>query len=182
MDECTVLKRLKAGDEQALGWLIDRYTVYVSTIVHSVIGTAMGRSDVEEVTADVFFALWQNRSKVQPGKLRPYLSALARNTALNKLRQRRQELPLEEDVLTVAVSAPEQSYTKKELAALIRRAVAALPWPEREIFLRHYYYCQRVKDIAAALGMNESTVKTKLHRGREVLRRSIQEGGYIDGI
>ncbi len=182
MDECTALKKLKAGDEQALGWLIDRYTAYVSTIVHSVIGSAMGKPDVEEVTADVFFALWQNRGKVQPGKLRPYLSALARNTALNKLRQRRQELSLEEDVLTVAVGAPEQGYTKKELAALIRRAVAALPWPEREIFLRHYYYCQRVKDIAAALGMNESTVKTKLHRGREVLRRSIQEGGYIDGI
>lgn len=142
----------------------------------------MGKADTEEVTADVFFALWQNRNKVQPGKLRPYLSALARNTDLNKLRQRRQELPLEEDIITIAVSAPEQSYAKKELAAFVRRAVAALPWPEREIFLRHYYYCQRVKDIAAVLDMNESTVKTKLHRGREVLRRSIQEGGYIDGI
>lgn len=182
MEERKALKKLQAGDEQALCWFIDRYTAYVSTIVHSVIGAAMGKADVEEVTADVFLALWQNREKVQQRKCRAYLSALARNTALNRLRQRRQELPLEDDRITFSVSLPEQAYTRKELAALVRQSVQALPWPDREIFLRHYYYCQRVKEIAAALNMKESTVKTKLCRGREVLKHSIQEGGYIDGI
>lgn len=182
MEERKALKRLRAGDEQALCWFIDRYTAYVSTIVHSVIGAAMDKADAEEVTADVFLALWQGREKLRPGKCKAYLSALARNTALNKLRQRRQELPLEDDRITIAVSAPEQTYTRKELTALVRQSVQALPWPDREIFLRHYYYCQRVREIAAALGMKESTVKTKLRRGREVLKRSIQEGGYIDGI
>lgn len=182
MEEHKALKKLQAGDEQALCWFIDRYTAYVSTIVHSVIGAVLSRADVEEVTADVFLALWQNREKVQPGKCKAYLSALARNTALNRLRQRRQELPLEDDRITITVSAPEQAYTRKELAALVRQSVQALPWPDREIFLRHYYYCQRVKEIADALGMKESTVKTRLCRGRELLRRSIQEGGYIDGV
>lgn len=182
MEEHKALKKLQAGDEQALCWFIDRYTAYVSAIVHSVIGALMGKADVEEVTADVFLALWQNREKVQPRKCKAYLSALARNTALNRLRLRRQELPLEDDRITIVISAPEQAYTRKELAALVRQSVQALPWPDREIFLRHYYYCQRVKEIAVALGMKESTVKTRLCRGREVLRRSIQEGGYIDGV
>lgn len=106
MDEGKILKRLKAGDEQALGWFIDRYTAYVSTIVHSVIGAAMDKADVEEVTADVFLALWQGREKLEPGKCKAYLSALARNTALNKLRQRHQELPLEDDRITIAIGAP----------------------------------------------------------------------------
>lgn len=106
MEERKALKKLQAGDEQALCWFIDRYTAYVSTIVHSVIGAAMGKADVEEVTADVFLALWQNREKVQQRKCRAYLSALARNTALNRLRQRRQELPLEDDRITFSVSPP----------------------------------------------------------------------------
>ena len=38
MDENKILKRLKAGDEAALGWFIERYTGYVSSIVHSLIG------------------------------------------------------------------------------------------------------------------------------------------------
>jgi RNA polymerase sigma-70 factor (ECF subfamily) len=51
---------------------------------------------------------------------------------------------------------------------------------DREIFLRHYYYCQPVKTIAAELEMNESTVKTRLKRGREKLKTILREGGYLN--
>ncbi|MBR4726186.1 MAG: sigma-70 family RNA polymerase sigma factor, partial [Lachnospiraceae bacterium] len=42
--------------------------------------------------------------------------------------------------------------------------------PDKEIFLRFYYYCQSVSVIADQMQMNPSTVKTKLRRGRERLR------------
>ena len=182
MDESKILKRLKAGDEAALGWFIERYTGYVSSIVYSLIGQALGQADIEEVTADVFLALWESREKVRPGKVRPWLSAVARNTALNRLRQRHMELPFEEDILVINSPGPEAAYSKKELARIVRRTVDSLPYPEKEIFLRHYYYGQKVKEIARQLNLNESTVKTKLRRGREALGRSLQEGGGIDGI
>lgn len=182
MDESKILKRLKTGDEAALGWFIERYTGYVSSIVYSLIGQALGQADIEEVTADVFLALWESREKVRPGKVRPWLSAVARHTALNQLRQRHIDLPFEEDILVINSPGPETAYSKKELARIVRRAVDSLPYPEREIFLRHFYYGQKVKEIARQLGLNESTVKTKLRRGREVLGRSLQEGGGIDGI
>lgn len=182
VDEGKILKRLKAGDEAALGWFIERYTGYVSGIVYSLMGQSLGQADVEEVTADVFLALWESREKVWPGKVRPWLSAVARHRALNRLRQRHMELPFEEDILVTEAPGPEAAYTEKELAQIVRRAVDGLPYPEREIFLRHYYYGQKLKDIARQLGINESTVKTKLRRGREDLGRSLQEGGGIDGI
>ena len=182
MDESKILKRLKAGDEAALGWFIERYTGYVSSIVHSLIGQALGQADIEEVTADVFLALWESREKIRPGKVRSWLSAVARHTALNRLRQRHMELPFEEDILVTAAPGPETEYSEKELAQIVRRAVESLPYPEREIFLRHYYYGQKLKDIARQLNLNESTVKTKLRRSREALGRSLQEGGVIDGI
>ncbi len=182
MDENKILKRLQAGDEAALGWFIERYTGYVSGIVYSLMGQSLGQADVEEVTADVFMALWESREKVRPGKVRPWLSAVARNTALKRLRQCSVELPFEEDILVINSPGPEAAYSKKELAQIVRRAVDGLPYPEREIFLRHYYYGQKVNDIARQLNLNESTVKTKLRRGREALGRSLQEGGSIDGI
>lgn len=182
MDESKILKRLKAGDEAALGWFIERYTGYVSSIVRSLVDKALGQGDIEEVTADVFLALWESREKIRPGKVRSWLSAVARHTALNRLRQRHTELPFEEDILVINSPGPETAYTEKELAQIVRRAVESLPYPEREIFLRHYYYGQKLKDIARQLNLNESTVKTKLRRGREALGRSLQEGGGIDGI
>ena len=61
-------------------------------------------------------------------------------------------------------------------AANIRGAVDGMGEPDREIFLRHYYYCQSVADIAAALDMNANTVKTRLRRGRERLRAELSKG------
>ena len=67
--------------------------------------------------------------------------------------------------------------TADELAAL----VAALEPPDREIFLRKYYLMQSSREIAAALDLRVSTVNTRLSRGRDRLRRQLQERGYTHG-
>ena len=50
--------------------------------------------------------------------------------------------------------------------------------PEREIFLRHYYYGQTVAAIGLEMQMNVSTVKSRLSRGRKKLKAILLEGGY----
>ena len=126
VDEGKILKRLKAGDEAALGWFIEHYTGYVSSIVHSLIGQSMGQADIEEVTADVFLAMWESREKLRPGKVRPWLSAVARNTALKRLRQCSVELPFEEDILVINSPGPETAYTEKELAVYYAAHIAGV--------------------------------------------------------
>ena len=49
--------------------------------------------------------------------------------------------------------------------------------PDREIFLRKYYLLETSKEIAAALDMSEGAVNTRLSRGRERLRRQLQQKG-----
>ena len=58
----------------------------------------------------------------------------------------------------------------------VRRAVETLPDGDREVFLRHYYYAQTVREIAAAMDLKESTVKTRLRRGREKLKAMLTKG------
>ena len=48
-----------------------------------------------------------------------------------------------------------------------------LPPEDRDIFLRHYFWYQTVSQIARETGMNESTVKSRLKRGREKLRKKL---------
>ena len=60
----------------------------------------------------------------------------------------------------------------------IKQTVLTLPHPDREIFLRHYYYCQPLTIISQEMNINISTIKTKLHRGRKKLKEIIIEGGY----
>ena len=81
------------------------------------------------------------------------------------------ELPLEEDVLEIPdEQTPVTAAERKEERRLVRRAVDQLGEPDREIFLRHYYYAQTVAEISDGMCLNESTVKTKLRRGRMRLK------------
>lgn len=173
MTEEAALRELKRGSEEALVWFIDAYTPYVTAIIHNIIGDCMDMTDVEEVASDVFYALWENARKVY--SVKGYLGTVARNMAKNKLRALSLDLPLEEQILLVEGKNPEERIEEKERNRAVKRAVLGMPHPEREIFLRHYYYCQTMEAISREMGIPLSTVKTKLRRGRIRLGRELQK-------
>ena len=173
MTDAKALSKLRTGDQQALEWFIDRYSAYVGTIVDCVLQGSMSRADVEEVTADVFVTLWKSAEKLLPLNLKGWLGRVARSLALQKLRERIQDLPLEEDILILEEDALIEKLDQKERDRIVREAVLSMPQPDREIFLRFYYYCQTIPVIAEKMDMNPSTVKTRLKRGRERLREHL---------
>lgn len=179
MDEKALLRRMKKGNTTALEQIIDQYTGYVSVIVRQIIGKRMSPQDVEEVTADVFFALWQQAAQVKAGHLKGFLSTIARNKAINKLREHGEMADLEEDILLPASQQPEQLWEAKEQKQIVEAALLEMGQPDRDIFLRHYYYCQTVAEIGEALSINPSTVKSRLARGREKLKKHLTEGGFV---
>ena len=60
---------------------------------------------------------------------------------------------------------------------LLRGPVLLLGEPDREVFLRHYFLAQTVQKISQIMNMNESTVKTKLRRGRGRLKETFTRWG-----
>lgn len=175
MTEKTALARLGRGQEEALAWVIRRYTPYVCAVIRPILGQSMTEADVEETAADVFLVLWERCGRVEPGCLRPWLAAVARNKAKQKLRSRGLTLSLEEDILELPGPGPEEQLQKEERDRAVREAVLSMGQPDREIFLRHYYHCQTVVCIGREMGIPVSTVKSRLRRGREKLRASLEE-------
>ncbi len=178
MNEKDLLRRLRRGESEALETIIELYSAYVYAIVRNIIDPPLQPEDCEEVCSDVFLQLWNSADAVQPGKLKGWLGAVTRSRAKDKLRAKHLTLPLEDEVLTITVDGPEETVEIQELRRLTRRAVEAMPEPERSIFQRHYFLYQKTEDIAAEMQLNPATVRTKLARGREKLRRSLIEGGY----
>ena len=180
MDEKHALRALRQHSETALAWFIERYAPYVNTIIFHIIGDSMSSRDIEEVSSDVFLVLWNNAGKIRPGKVKAYLSGTARNLAKAKLREIGQELTLEDDVLMTSGVDIERDLEIREQAMLVKRAMLNMEYPDREIFLRHYYYFQPLSVIAEEMGMNLSTVKTRLRRGRTKLQDVLRKGGFCD--
>lgn len=170
LTEEQALRQMKQGSQDALAWFIQRYGAYVSTIIHNIIGQRMSNADVEEVASDVFLALWNNAGKILPNAARSWLATVARNTARSRLRRASDTLPLDEEAVIVDDRTPEATLERREQAVRVRMALLSLNPVDREVFLRFYYYYQKTGDIAADMGLNESTVRTKLNRGRAKLR------------
>ena len=182
MTEEQALRQMQQGAQDALAWFIHQYGAYVSTIIYNIIGQRMSNADVEEASSDVFLALWNSAGRVHSGSAKAYLAATARNSARNKLRQLTPTVPLPEDLVLVDPHTPQGLLEQREQAAAVQRALLAMEDTDREIFLRYYYYYQKISQIAAAMDMKESTVKSRLSRGREKLKASLlaeeaHEGG-----
>lgn len=177
MREAAMLRKIRAGDPAGLEGLMAVYLPYVSVIVWNILRGTMSPEDGEEVVSDVFLAAWDQAADLRAGHVKGWLGAVARNKARNKLRQAGKTLPLEENILNLPDPAdPAEGLTREEERVQVRRAVESLPAVEREIFFRHYYYAQTVREIAEAMELKEPTVKTKLRRGREKLKAMLTKG------
>lgn len=180
MREEIILQKICAGDPAGLEALMERYIPYVSAVVWAVLRNSMPVEDGEEVVSDVFLAAWRQPSALRPGSVKSWLGAVARNKAKNRLRQMSRTLPLEEDALELpGPDDPPNDLERSEERRLVRQAVDALPDQDREIFLRHYYYAQTVQEIAQRMHLNESTVKTRLRRGRMKLKEFLTREGFL---
>ena len=173
-----ILRKMRHGDAGGLEELMGRYIPYVSAVVWNILRNAMSCEDAEEVVSDVFLAAWEQARDIRPNAVKAWLGAVARHKAWNKLRSQGYELPLEEDILELpGGESPEKITTRKEEAKLVREAVDSLGEPDREVFLRHYFHAQTVQEISQVMCMNESTVKTKLRRGRGRLKDILTRWG-----
>lgn len=83
-------------------------------------------------------------------------------------------MPLEDNT---AGAAQLLGAVPSDAETLVCALVGGLPSPDREIFLRKYYLLESTRQIAGALGMSEGSVNTRLTRGRQRLRRQLEEKG-----
>jgi len=179
MDERKIIARLKKGDSMALALLIEKYTPYLHALSSNIMGGLVPEEDREEIVSESFISLWYNRDKIRPGKLKAYLTAIARSKAISRLRALKIYEPLEDDLLVSECREAEYALLCAEMAAVVRGAVNSLPEPDREIFKRHYFLYGKTERIAEVLDMNPATVRTKLARGRRRLKNYLTERGYL---
>ena len=177
MDE-ELLRRLQDRDSGALEQTIRRYDGYVYAIIRNRSAGRLSAEDAEELTSDVFVRLWQHAGEIRGG-LRAWLGSVARNRTTDALRRARIDLPLEPQLFWVEDTMWE-SLAEEERSERLREALNALSPEDREIFCRTYDLCQSSAQIAAAMGIPASTVRTRLSRGRDTIRRQLQTGGWND--
>ena len=132
--------------------------------------------DTEECLSDTWLGAWNAIPPQRPGCLRVFLGRITRNLALDRLRARRETQELSPR-LPDSRPGPEELAERQALHDQLRRLVEGLEEPDRTLFLRYYYEEEPLYQVASRLGMNLSTAKTRLARGRKRLKQALTGPG-----
>ena len=177
MRESRLITLLQLQKPEGLQALISTYQAYVGTIIRNITRSSLSEQDVEELTADTFFAVWQTTDKLQAGKVRAYLAAIARNKAKSRLRSLSETIPLEEEAILLETADLEQEVEHTLLSEALQDTITTLSATDRDVLIRYYYYYQRIPEIAEELQLSVSAVKVRLHRARKKLKQ-LADGQY----
>lgn len=132
-------------------------------------------ADAEDIAQDVLAAAYVNIEGIDPGKLRAWLFAAARNKAVDRYRRVSRLAPLDTtSPFADASQDPEHSVHRSMAAAELRGAVKSLPERDAHLVSLHYFEERSLADIARDQGMTPAAVKIALFRARRRLRRALE--------
>ncbi len=168
-EEEQLLRRLAAGDVESFGMIYDRYSRSVYSLAWKMLGDAQA---AQEVTQEVFEAIWRGARAYAPGRgsARTWILAMAHHKSVDAMRRQRVRAsePLSEahpddaDVVALAMRAVE--------GAAVRAALATLSEAQRAVVVLAYYGGYTQQEIARRLGVPLGTVKTRIRDGLQKLR------------
>ncbi|MGE4354742.1 MAG: RNA polymerase sigma factor [Oscillospiraceae bacterium] len=171
MGEQEIIRMIREKNEQGADELLRHYAPLMRYIIAPILPNEQDR---EECLSEAAMRVWEKIDTYDPerGKWNTWLTALTRNTALNKARQRRSGNDAEafSQALPSREPTPEEAVLQQERKAAVQKAIGQLPPEGRTLFYRKYYYLQSTAQIASELGMTQRAVEGKLYRLKKSLR------------
>lgn len=177
MDEQEIIALLRARDERGVEQLLRQYGPLLRYVIAPILPDGQDR---EECLSSCAMRVWERIESFSPerGSFRAWLTAIARNAALNMTRRARPDAEALPPNTVSDAPTPEEALLRRERSAALLAALAELPLRERTLFYRKYYYQQSTAQIAAELGLSERAVEGRLYRLKKRLRKAL--GGDVD--
>ncbi|MFN3650555.1 MAG: RNA polymerase sigma factor [Armatimonadota bacterium] len=169
-----LMRRIQGGDAAALGDLFTRHQPAVFRFLCRFMGDATA---AEDTTQEVFWRVWQYRSRFGGGALASWIYTIARHAALDDLRRRKQrgeERAEAGDELAGTGCEPERGLLEANLREQVRRALLELPEEQRLAVILREYEGRSHREIGEILGCSEGNARVIAHRARCALRRRLR--------
>lgn len=138
------------------------------------------RMEAEDLAQDTFIKAYKKFHTLQnPGKLKSWLFQIARNTVIDFFRRsKNREIALDNQIVENFAQTTTAEFQDKmanlEISKELERCIDQLIKEDRAIIRLLYYDGFSYKEISGLLGINQNTLKSRLHRARKVLLASIQ--------
>ena len=186
----TLLTRLQSGDERALTDLADAYS---SKIYQLAFRYLRNKEDAEEVTQDVLFKVYRKVGVFRgDAALSSWIYRITFNAVMSRLRTARYQRSKDEERQTTSVDGRENGVTthaegtdwsamadeavlRSQFRRRVFRAILALPVHYRAPVVLRDIQGMSTEEASAMLRVKDQTLKSRLHRGRVILRKQLAD-------
>lgn len=187
LPDADLLAHVRAGDETAVRIVVQRNNRRLFRSARAVVGNDAEAEDVVQAAyVQAFTHLDAFRGDAQ---LSTWLTRIAINEAVGRVRRRRADVGLEEIEMTarpgygevlpfptsLTTADPEAEFARSETRRLLEQAVDELPNDLRVIFVLRDVEGLSTEEAASHLGIKIATAKTRLHRARNMMRLAIEK-------
>ena len=171
------------GDASAFDQLVRRWDRRVHGAIYRVVGAD---EDVRDLCQEAFLKAYRGLGTFKrEARFSSWLYQIAINVCRDRMRRRKGKVAVSLDELDEAsdgrlrtkAPSPLELVERRDMRRLVERAMGALSADEREVIVLKEYQGLTFPEIAEALAIPQSTVKTRLYRGLSQLRHRLEREG-----
>ena len=186
MTEKELVRRAAGGDETAFAELVQRYE---NKIYHLALRMCANPGDAMDVAQDAFLSAWKGLPNFrQEAEFSTWLYRLTSNAAidhLRKTRKQRGDVSLDDEELKLdavdPAPSPQQTTEERELRSAVAAALTQLSEDHRRVLVLRELSQLSYEEIASALSLDIGTVKSRISRARNALRKILLKTGNLSG-
>lgn len=161
--------------------IVHIYQNYYCCMAHAAAKYLKNKADVEDTVHDCMVKLLSVIDTLDTSdevKLRHLCGVVARNTAINRVKEKRNEvLPLDEVFDMSDDETPETLAVSNETVSILKRAIESLGDTYRDVCRLKYINGLKERQIAVLLDISEKTVNQRIFRGKRILRKALAKEG-----
>jgi RNA polymerase sigma-70 factor, ECF subfamily len=186
IEESAVIAELKAGSEQAYAWLIGEFHQPIYSLIYRIVNDP---SDAADTTQEVFLKVFRGMKHFHgESTLKTWIYRIALHEASNRrrwwFRHKAQETPIDpgeagefefqnEARLVDRGESPFDQFAHREVRAAVEEALTHVPEPYRTAIILRDLEEMSYEEIAEVLQISLGTVKSRITRGRDALRKKL---------
>lgn len=170
-EEATWIDQALKGNSQAFGSLVELYQRPVYNLCYRMLSNA---EDAEDAAQETFFRAYKALKRYDRSRaFSTWLLSIAAHYCIDQIRRRRFQVVSVEDLpyqdIPDAEPGVESSFSRKEEQKRIRAVLEVLDPTDRAAVVMYYWYDFSYEEIADALSLTLSAVKSRLHRARRAM-------------
>lgn len=167
-DDMRLVARIRAGDQQAMSELYDRYAGVIYAVALRVL---QDTAAAEDVLQDVLMQLWRSPDAFDAsrGSLAAWLAVISRHRAIDRLRRRHPETDLEDCVIASGPDLREEAE-RSLVIDQVRAVLAEMNPNQRTVLELAFFQGLTHSEIAEKTGEPLGTIKTRIRTGLQRLR------------